>query len=47
MLQKVEDNLNKLKATFKEVKELAQGAKEAADKCEVRPDPAAGFGVRL
>ena len=34
-LRELEDGLRKLKAAFKEVKGLAQGAQEAADKCQV------------
>lgn len=35
-LRRLEDGLNRLKASFKEVKALAQGAQEAADKCQVQ-----------
>ena len=38
-LRELEDGLRKLKAAFKEVKGLAQGAQEAADKCQVRALP--------
>lgn len=34
-LRRLEDGLVKLEAAFKEVKGLAQGAREAADKCQV------------
>lgn len=34
-LRRLEDSLNKLKSSFKEVRGLAQGAQEAADKCQV------------
>ncbi|CAM9886122.1 unnamed protein product, partial [Ectocarpus sp. 12 AP-2014] len=35
-LRRLEDGLNRLKASFKEVKALALGAQEAADKCQVQ-----------
>lgn len=35
-LRKLEDGMEKLRSAFKEVKELAQAAQEAAAKCEVR-----------
>lgn len=35
MLRRLEDGLNRLKADFREVRGLAQGAQEAADKCQV------------
>eukprot|EP00752_Nemacystus_decipiens_P009380 g8383.t1 len=34
-LRRLEDGLNRLKADFREVRGLAQGAQEAADKCQV------------
>lgn len=34
-LRRLEDSLNRLKADFKDVRGLAQGAQEAADKCQV------------
>lgn len=40
-LRRLEDDMGKLKAAFKEVKGLAQGAQEAAAKCQVLASAAA------